>query len=75
MTAPRFVIDATRTSGTRSGGYWQAACDMERPWVATINGRPLIGRGGKPRRFSTKATALAAAEASIVSACDLGEHA
>ena len=34
---------------------------VTRPWTVFIDGKRLVDRGGRPRRFSTESAALAAA--------------
>lgn len=41
-------------------GYAHAHVQI-RPWKVFIDRRPLLDRGGRPRRFSTERAALAAA--------------
>jgi len=48
-------------SGTR-GGFWRSHRDMARPFVAFIDGKPLLSKTGQPCRYSTPGAAFLAAK-------------
>jgi len=55
-------IKAIRDNAVR--GYASAFAPI-RPWTAYVDGKRLVDKGGRPRRFSTEKAALSAARRSI----------
>ena len=54
-------IKAIKDYATR--GYASAGA-LIKPWVVRVDGRPLVDKWKRPRRFATEAAAIAAARRS-----------
>lgn len=55
------VIKAVKDPAIR--GYASAGAVIK-PWVVRVDGKPLVDKWKRPRRFSTEAAAIAAARRS-----------
>ncbi len=60
MTEPKIKV----VKDPAVSGYAHAYV-VTKPWMIYVDGKQLMDKGGRPRRFSTEAAAMAAARRSI----------